>query len=196
MIPITWMNSFYPKIFGNETFIPMKFKTALDVGCGKGTTATILRNYRSPERIEGLDAFLPYLHHCSKFGCYDALHFFNLSKTQSLPFQDKEFDLVLCLEVVEHLYKTEAMKLLDELKRIGKHIIVSTPSTFNCQTSLDNNPFQIHKCRLSKKDFESKNFVVTGTGSFKFFVKYIPFESQLLGRLFPERMQTLIAIFK
>ena len=196
MKPITWMDSFYPKILNDKTFIPLDFKSALDVGCGKGTSGMLLRNFRNPNFIVGLDAFQPYLNHCNRFNHYDELYLHDLMNGKSLPFKDKSFDLVLCFEVIEHLDKANALYILNELKRIGKHVLVTTPPKFQPQTILDDNPWQIHKCVITKHDLQSKGFKVRGTGPIRFFGKYIPIESWRLGSLFPAQMQTLIGVFK
>jgi len=194
MKPITWMDGFFPRLVNDKTFIPLDVKSVLDVGCGKGTAGALIRNYRSPERIVGLDAFMPYLDHCGQFGYYDELHHQDLEWKPHLKFNDGEFDLVLCLEVVEHLDKDGALYLLDELKRVGRHIVVTTPSRFKHQDDLDDNPWQRHRCVITKRDFEAEGFKVRGMGSIRCLGKSIPIESWRLGSLLPMIMQTLVAV--
>lgn len=188
------MDPFYPKLLNDKTFIPLDIKTVLDIGCGKGTAGTLLRNFRSPEYVVGLDVFQPYLSHCEQFGNYDELCMHDLSQHLSLPFEDKTFDLVLCLEVVEHLDKTNALCLLDQLKRIGEHILVTTPSRFFNQPKYDKNPFQNHRCVVTKQDFQARGFKVRGTGPIRCLGRFIPIESWRLGSLCPTIMQTLVAV--
>lgn len=194
MKPITWMDSFLPKLIGDKTFIPLDVKTVLDVGCGKGTAGALLRNYRSPRYIAGVDAFQPYIEHCERFGCYDYLELHDLGRGKPLPFPTNRFDLVLCLEVVEHLDKANALCLLDELKRVGRHIVVTTPTRFHVQPNLDDNPLQRHRCVITKRDFQAQGFKVRGTGPIRCLGKSLPIESWRLGSLFPSIMQTLVAV--
>jgi len=196
MKPITWMDPFFPKLFNDKTFIPLDVKTVLDVGCGKGTAGALLRNYRSPRYLVGLDAFHPYLAHCDRCGYYDKLHLHDLTEGQPLPFENDIFDLVLCLEVVEHLDKANALYLLNELKRVGRHIVVTTPPRFQHQDDLDDNPWQRHRCVITKRDLQARGFKVRGTGPIRCLGKSIPIESWRLGSLLPSRMQTLIGVFK
>jgi ubiquinone/menaquinone biosynthesis C-methylase UbiE len=45
-----------------------------------------------------------------------------------LPFQAASFDMVLALEVIEHMEKAEGHKLLNEAKRVCREkVVVSTP---------------------------------------------------------------------
>lgn len=49
--------------------------------------------------------------------------------TQKLPFESESFDLITCLEVIEHLYNPD--NLIEEIKRVlkpGKVLILSTPN--------------------------------------------------------------------
>ncbi len=47
-----------------------------------------------------------------------------------LPFNDKEFDYVFCLEVLEHIHSP--YKVLSELKRVSKkNIIISVPNPYH-----------------------------------------------------------------
>ena len=47
----------------------------------------------------------------------------------SLPFRDNSFDLVTCLEVIEHLDKEKMFIALKELERVAKkNIIISVPN--------------------------------------------------------------------
>ena len=194
MKEITWMNSFYPNLINDKTFIPLDVKTVLDVGCGKGTAGALLRNFRTPEQIIGLDVFIPYLNHCAKYGYYDVVLKQDLSREPNLLFDDAEFDLVLCLEVIEHLDKAVALRVLDQLKRVGKHIVVTTPSRFFDNPDLDDNPWQHHKCKITKRDLQNKGFKVRGVGPIRCLGKSIPIESWRLGSLFSRCMQTLVGV--
>ena len=73
----------------------------MDIGCGRGIVGALIRIYRDPERIVGVDAFEPYISFCRRTGQYS--HLLNLDvRTASLPFNKDEFDLATALEVIEH----------------------------------------------------------------------------------------------
>src|SRR3990167_6083186 len=86
----------------------------------------------------------------------------NMDETQR--FMDNSFDVVICLDVVEHLDKELALKVIDECKRIcRKKAIIYTPKEFkdNKESIPDSwgmgeNPHKEHKCVLSINDFTDK----------------------------------------
>lgn len=95
----------------------------LDVGCGNG----ILVNYldkQFPDRFSRI---------CGTDRSETSLKFVHTEKVcasiDQLPFKDGEFDLVTCLEVIEHLPQEIYFSALAELKRIAsQYIIISVPN--------------------------------------------------------------------
>jgi len=54
-----------------------------------------------------------------------------LCDVRKLPFKQKSFDTVLCMEVIEHLEKEEAIRLIEDMEKIArKKIIITTPVGF------------------------------------------------------------------
>ena len=194
MTDITWPDKFL-HILLQPNFIPLKVRFALDVGCGRGIIGALLRIYRDPERIVGIDSFRPSIDFVKKLGIYDVVIEQDISKAP-IPYDDKSFDLVLCMEVIEHLEKNEGLKLLDELTRVGRRVIVSTPVAYFQQPMYDGNPYQVHKSHYSMKELEKKGFEVHGVGSLQFRGKMIPYLSpalEVLSYRFPGLSGTLLA---
>jgi ubiquinone/menaquinone biosynthesis C-methylase UbiE len=46
----------------------------------------------------------------------------------SMPFEDKQFDVCLCCEVLEHLPFTEFTKALQEIQRVSRNAVLSLPN--------------------------------------------------------------------
>lgn len=102
----------------------LKPKTVLDVGCGEGFTLNRLRKADIGKDLIGVD----FSKTAVKLG---KEHFPSLDLREGniykLPFKDNTFDLVICLEVLEHLEDPE--KALKELVRVSKkHCIISVPN--------------------------------------------------------------------
>jgi len=111
--------------------IPSDTQSILDVGCGNGTFVNFLVD-TFPDRFNkviGLDT--------SK----EALKYVKSKKIKgtitNLPFKDKSFDLVTCLEVLEHLPQDDFKKGILELQRVSKrYIIITVPNEDDLEHSL------------------------------------------------------------
>ena len=193
---VTSVETIVPLLFNDRRYIPLEVKTAVDIGCGKGTMGALLHNYRPVEYLVGVDAFAPYLGHNANHGYYDDLMLIDLERCESLPFRDNEFDLVLCIEVVEHLKKSNALRIIDELGRIGRRAIVSTPSVEVSRPALDGNPWQQHRCVITHKDFRDHGYEVNGVGPMRipYIAGLLSIESQALSRACPWLMPTYVAV--
>jgi len=176
--------------------IPLDVKTVLDVGCGRGMLGCLLKVYREPSLMVAVDAFRPYLDFIEKLGVYDSAHLIDVARS-SLPFEDKKFDLVLCLEVIEHLRKADGEHLLDELERVGRRVIISTPGVFFEQPQFDGNVSQAHLSFYPVKEFERRGYRVYGVGGLVILKRQIPHVSGVLARFtfrFPRISSTILAV--
>jgi hypothetical protein len=152
--------------------------------------------YRGPQKLVGVDIFEPYLSFCRKLGIYNEVIKHDL-RIFPYPFQKDEFDIAIALEIIEHLPKDDAIKMLSELERVARRVIISTPNIFFGQRTYDANPFQRHLSRVSTQDFKVRGYRVFGVGSLLIFGKTIPYISYALGRvtlLFPQFSTSLLAI--
>lgn len=99
-------------------------KRILDVGCGEGTLLEILRKQNN--EVFGVDASESGINkcQCKKLSCY-----LIDSSRQHLPFNDDCFDVVICLETMEHM--ENPYHCLREIKRVLKEeglFLVSIPN--------------------------------------------------------------------
>jgi len=92
----------------------------LDAGCGEGAYTHCFHGL-----VVGLDINREQLKKAYVRGGYDALL---LGSICGLPFQSDVFDLVACVEVIEHLPKSEGKIALGNLKRISKSLLITTPN--------------------------------------------------------------------
>lgn len=105
----------------------------LDVGCGHGFVIRYIRNYYNNIIIKGID--------CNREALLMAKAInpdqqFIQASIYEMPFRDKAFDLLICLEVLEHLVLVDAA--LAELKRVARR---------NCLLSVPYEPY-FSICRL------------------------------------------------
>jgi len=114
----------------------------VDVGCGEGIPAKFLRRHRHAFML-GLDIFLPSILTARKNGCHDQ---YIQADVRYLPIAEKSFDVVMSMEVLEHLDRQEGLDFLQALERIARRqVIVTTPGGKHEQNTLDQNPHQLHK---------------------------------------------------
>jgi GT2 family glycosyltransferase len=137
-------------------------KSILDVACGRGQPMMVLKQKIKFKEIHGVDLYDPYINFCRQRGIHDS---YTLCDVRKLPFKNKSFDIVMALQVLEHLNKKDALKVLSDLERIAKkQVIVSTPIGLTFHPAVDGNELQLHKSGFMPKDFEAKGYKVVRMG--------------------------------
>ncbi len=132
----------------------------LDLGCGRGEKAALFR--RPKCSITGVDRWLPYLQECRGSNACDN---FVICDVRQLPFREKSFDLIICLELLEHLNKDQASKLLEDMERIAKRrIVLSLPVGTHIQHAYDDNPYQEHLSSWAPSELRSRGYKVRVNG--------------------------------
>jgi hypothetical protein len=136
-------------------------KVLCDLGCGKG--AFIKKARKLGEKLNGtiligMDIFKPYLLKSKKLYT-DVI----LCDVRYLPIRNSSVDVVIALELIEHLEKDEGLNLLNILEEIAnKQIILSTPVGWQPQSEYDGNRWQKHKSKWIPKEFLIRGFNVRG----------------------------------
>jgi 2-polyprenyl-3-methyl-5-hydroxy-6-metoxy-1,4-benzoquinol methylase len=163
---INWLGELVQEKISNED-------TVLDLGCGiQQANDEIMAKC-----VLGVDIWETYLNHIK-----DNIQTVKLSMAETDRFMDNSYDVVICLDVVEHLDKELALKVIDECKRIArKRAVIYTPSEFKDNMSavsnawnLGENPHQKHLCVLDLNDFNSRGYytqIVTDNGIFAIWEK-------------------------
>jgi SAM-dependent methyltransferase len=103
--------------------IPSDVRTVVDLGCGNGAFLNSLLS-RCPsrfERVVGLDSSREALRHVKAEVTQGSV--------AELPFEDGSFDLVTCMEVLEHLPQSEFWRAVDEMQRVSlKYVLLTVPN--------------------------------------------------------------------
>jgi 2-polyprenyl-3-methyl-5-hydroxy-6-metoxy-1,4-benzoquinol methylase len=96
----------------------------LDVGCGDGRTSGLWLRERAASYV-GVDVSEPAVHEARRLGL-DALP---IADASDLPFSNESFDVVVCIEVLEHLFQPfEAAVEIRRVLRPGGLLIASVPN--------------------------------------------------------------------
>lgn len=131
--------------------------TVLDVGVGCGKYGALLREYidvyqhGSLDRyavIDGVEVFRGYAgqanyYHYDKVVYEDIRHYV-------IP---HGYDVILLCDVLEHMSKSEAFKVLNKCIKRAKRVIVTTPVGKTPQKAVNGNKYERHMCGFVPKDF-------------------------------------------
>jgi ubiquinone/menaquinone biosynthesis C-methylase UbiE len=100
-------------------------ESVLDVGCGEGVLTHEWAQRLHPARVVGVDLADPKLEREWAGRVAENLEF-RAARAESLPFADREFDLVAAVETLEHV--AEPDRALAEMARVASaHVLVSVP---------------------------------------------------------------------
>jgi 2-polyprenyl-3-methyl-5-hydroxy-6-metoxy-1,4-benzoquinol methylase len=114
-------------------------ETVLDVGFGLGYGLTILSIKASS--VTGIDVDRKCVDYCTGalYGRNPKLHSLILYDGKTIPFEHDHFDIVTCIDVIEHVEDYE--KFLSELIRVSrKGVFISTPNRRPEYTNKDGTP--------------------------------------------------------
>jgi len=147
--------------------------SVLDLGCGiMQATLDHIPSYPKTRlqcaKITGVDIHKPYLEWLNiNYPEIETLHW-DLSKIP-IPFQDKSYDIILLIDILEHLDSLEIVRnIISESNRIArKKIIVLTPKKFDPNLAatknvwgLGPNEYQKHRLNIKIEDLENLGFKV------------------------------------
>lgn len=108
---------------------PIDTISLLDFGCGDGKYFKhLLGRGLIKNNIHGLEVSAKRVERCHQLG-WDNARF--LAPTIPLPYKEGMFDLVNCMEVVEHIPVAEGRQVINELRRVlrpGGVLLISTPN--------------------------------------------------------------------
>ncbi len=88
----------------------------LDIGCGKGFLLYEIKKYIPEVTIRGLDISEYAINNAKT----EVKEFLDLGSANKLPYEDKEFDLILSINTLHNLYFYDLFSALEEIERVGK----------------------------------------------------------------------------
>lgn len=141
----------------------------LDIGCGTGFTMSLLSRFGD---VSGVDKSASAIDFCRKRG------FSQIKKTDGniLPFRNNSFDLITCLDVMEHVKNDKNM--LTEVKRVLKpkgYFIIFVPAFSFLWSKLDirSKHYRRYELYSFKKLLETSGFSVSCINYFNY-VFFLP----------------------
>jgi 2-polyprenyl-3-methyl-5-hydroxy-6-metoxy-1,4-benzoquinol methylase len=139
------------------TILESQPKSVLDIGIGCGKWGALIREYTDiwyrrwdkdswQTRIEGIEIFSKYK--TPNWDWYDAIHFGDATR---LIDSCGKFDLIVCIEVLEHIEKPEALFFIEKLLKHSKTLLISF--TNSPQGAAFGNPYERHVSTWRFSDF-------------------------------------------
>ena len=158
-----WLQNPLHKIFGDAGLWPMslnnEINTVLDVACGLSLKSQYIKP--TPRCILGIDIYEPYLRKIDYEGSYATM----LGDVRRLDkfFMEDSFDLVIALDVIEHLKPREGAGLIQMCKFIArKAVVIETPKGVIPQNidilHMDGDRYQTHRSGWQPEQFEAEGF--------------------------------------
>jgi methionine biosynthesis protein MetW len=128
-----WVTSLPPKLLGLLEARVSRTDECLEVGCGDGgTSGTWL--HENAARYVGVDISDAAVRLSRERGL-DARQ---VADASDLPFADRSFDVVVCVEVLEHLFEPQrALAEAHRLLREGGRLIATVPNVAHWRNRLD-----------------------------------------------------------
>ncbi len=153
-----WKKNNIEKLFKEKGLYPKtKINSILDLACG----LSLKSQYMNCDYIVGVDIFDKYLEKIT-YNKNTILIKYDIRKILNL-FLPKSFDIVLILDVLEHLKRKESLKLLRDAEKIAKKaVIIETPLGFIPQNidiwKMGGDKYQTHRSSWDIRDFEVRGY--------------------------------------
>jgi len=145
-------------------------KKILEIGPGFGKWGVLIREYlevyknlrfHKKDWLIQLDAveICPYYKNKLKDFIYNHVYWRSVQKFIEKP-PETDYDLVIMIDVLEHMNKKEGSRVLQGLQRISNNLIVEVPGVLYSKISKWHkiNPYEDHKCCWNRKELENIGF--------------------------------------
>lgn len=133
-------------------------ESVLDVGCGVTPTMRQL----GVRQTCGAEGYAPSFTEAKRQNTHDRLVQCDVREL-SRHFQPGQFDACVALDVIEHLTKSDGLKLIADMERIArKRVIFFTPSGFLEQHHASNDDLQEHLSGWEAAEMERLGYRVIG----------------------------------
>jgi len=136
----------------------IKPTSVLDVGCGNGKYGFLCREYieywlQKTPIIHGIEVFAPYVTKLERQKIYDGI--FKSEAIDELEYMgSNSYDVVLAIDILEHFNEEDGKQFIGELKRVGKNVIICTPTIVKEQGACFGNKYEIHKKQWTPDEIE------------------------------------------
>ncbi len=137
----------------------------LDLGCGPRSPISRF-SAKIPHSV-GVDIFEEAILSSQKAGIHKAYRQIDICFVADV-FPPKSFDVVIALDLIEHLHRVDGLRLIDSMEKIArKKIVIFTPNGYVPQDDLNHNVWQRHLSGWSYNEMLDLGFKITGISGWK-----------------------------
>ncbi|MFC2072263.1 class I SAM-dependent methyltransferase [Chloroflexota bacterium] len=138
-----------------------KGQSLLDIGCGDGRIIKALLKNKEVFTI-GADIDAQSLRECLKCGMHDG---YILCDVRKLPLKENSFDIVLSVEVLEHLEKEDGQKSIKAWEKIARRQVIITTPVGICEVQAPNgSSYDEHKASWYPGELKKLGYQIRGHG--------------------------------
>jgi SAM-dependent methyltransferase len=140
-------------------------ESLLDVGCGSDSPVRAFS--KKIPRVVGVDNFQPSIDKSRAAGIHNEYRKMDVLLMDE-EFPPESFDVVLALDLIEHLDKKDGFRLIESMERLAKRkVIIFTPNGFLEQHEFDGNLSQVHVSGWEIDEMRAMGFRVKGVHGWK-----------------------------
>jgi len=144
-----------------QRLLDKKGQSLLDVGCGDGRMIRALLKNKEVFTI-GVDIDAQSLRRCREHGTHDG---YILCDVRRLPLKGKSFDIVLSVEVLEHLEKEDGQKSVKAWEETARRQVVITTPVGVCEVqALNGSSYDEHKAAWYPDELKKLGYKIRGHG--------------------------------
>jgi hypothetical protein len=133
-------------------------QSVLDVGCGPSPT---LRQLGVSHPV-GIDGYKPSVDQAKKLNTHDEMVHGDVRELDRY-FRPKQFDACVALDVIEHLTKTDGIRMMQAMERVAvKKVVFFTPSGFLSQKHTADDDLQEHLSGWEPSEMTGQGYKVAG----------------------------------
>ena len=137
----------------------------LDLGCGSNSPISRFSS-KIPYRV-GVDIFDNSICLSKKNNIHNEYIKIDILDIEN-EFEEKSFDCVIAIDLIEHFSKEDGLNLLRIMEKISKKkVVISTPNGFVPQNEYDGNRYQVHLSGWSYEEMVKMGFRIIGIGGWK-----------------------------
>ena len=148
-------------IYNNDT-IDLLHKinpsSILDVGPGFGRIGSLIRAHKPDCTVDAVECDQSYITSFQLDKIYNNIYNFDI-KDFCLKNPRIRYDLVMFNDILEHLFRSDALDVLDFMLYRSKYILVQWPNNY-LQDDWENHESEVHRSNFTIQDFVNHNFEI------------------------------------